>query len=62
MIINICIYMLVTLRWWIVIRAENKTIAFLPLLLVRVAVFGVSYFTLGPQIGGEPLASVLSAT
>jgi hypothetical protein len=47
--------LLVSLRWWIVIRARRKTIAFLPLVLVRVAVFGVSYFTLGPQVGGEPL-------
>ena len=53
--INITIYMLVTLRWWIIIRAEHKTISFLPLVLVRVAVFGISYFTLGPQVGGEPL-------
>ena len=54
-VINITIYTLVTLRWWIIIRAERKTITFLPLVLVRVAVFGVSYFTLGPQVGGEPL-------
>ncbi len=54
-IINIIIYMLVTLRWWIIIRAGNKNISFLPLVLVRIAVFGISYFTLGPQIGGEPL-------
>ncbi|HEX2997731.1 MAG TPA: lysylphosphatidylglycerol synthase transmembrane domain-containing protein [Anaerolineales bacterium] len=54
-IINIIIYMLVTLRWWIVIHAGQKSIPYFPLVLVRVAVFGVSYFTLGPQIGGEPL-------
>ncbi len=54
-IINIIIHMLVTLRWWIVIRTKNKTISFLPLVLVRIAVFGISYFTLGPQVGGEPL-------
>jgi glycosyltransferase 2 family protein len=54
-VINITIYMLVTLRWWIIIHAERKTITFLPLVLVRIAVFGVSYFTLGPQVGGEPL-------
>ncbi len=52
---NIFIYLLITLRWWIIIHAENKTIAYLPLVLVRVAVFGVSYFTFGPQVGGEPL-------
>jgi uncharacterized protein (TIRG00374 family) len=54
-ILNILIYLLVTLRWWIVIRAQRKSIPFLPLVLVRVAVFGISYFTLGPQVGGEPL-------
>ncbi len=54
-IVNSVVYMLVTLRWWIVIRAENKSISFLPLVLVRIAVFGISYFTLGPQVGGEPL-------
>lgn len=53
--INISIYMLVTLRWWIIVRARDETIPYLPLVWVRVAVFGVSYFTLGPQIGGEPL-------
>jgi uncharacterized protein (TIRG00374 family) len=53
--LNLSIYALITLRWWIIVRAENKHIPYLPLLLVRIAVFGVSYFTLGPHVGGEPL-------
>ena len=53
--INAGIYALVTLRWWIITRAEAKQVPYFPLLAVRVAVFGVSYFTLGPQVGGEPL-------
>jgi glycosyltransferase 2 family protein len=53
--LNLFIYALITLRWWVIVRAENKRVAYLPLLLVRVAVFGVSYFTLGPHVGGEPL-------
>lgn len=48
-------YMVTTLRWWFIVRAENKTIPYFPLLGVRISVFGVSYFTLGPQVGGEPL-------
>lgn len=52
---NLIIYALITLRWWIIVRAERKSIKYLPLVAVRVAVFGVSYFTLGPQVGGEPL-------
>ena len=54
-IINIAIYMLITLRWWIIVRAGDRSISYLPLVFVRVAVFGISYFTLGPQVGGEPL-------
>ena len=53
--INAGIYALITLRWWIITQAEAKRVPYLPLLAVRVAVFGVSYFTLGPQVGGEPL-------
>jgi uncharacterized protein (TIRG00374 family) len=53
--LNAVFYMIATLRWWIIIRADNKKIPYLPLLGVRVSVFGVSYFTLGPQVGGEPL-------
>jgi uncharacterized protein (TIRG00374 family) len=52
---NALIYAFVTLRWWIVVRAEAKRVPYLPLLGVRLSVFGVSYFTLGPQVGGEPL-------
>jgi uncharacterized protein (TIRG00374 family) len=53
--LNLFIYALITLRWWIIVRAENKLVGYFPLLLVRIAVFGVSYFTLGPHVGGEPL-------
>jgi glycosyltransferase 2 family protein len=53
--LNLFIYALITLRWWVIVRAENKHIAYFPLLLVRIAVFGVSYFTFGPHVGGEPL-------
>jgi uncharacterized protein (TIRG00374 family) len=53
--LNLFIYLLFTLRWWIIVRAENKLVTYFPLLLVRIAVFGVSYFTFGPHVGGEPL-------
>lgn len=53
--LSVFLYTLMTLRWWIIVRAENKHIPYFPLLLVRIAVFGVSYFTLGPHVGGEPL-------
>jgi uncharacterized protein (TIRG00374 family) len=53
--LNLFIYMLITLRWWIIVRAENRVVAYFPLLLVGISVFGVSYFTLGPHVGGEAL-------
>jgi len=53
--VNIVIYLFIALRWWLIVRAEHKNIAYFPLLATRIAVFGVSYFTLGPQVGGEPL-------
>jgi glycosyltransferase 2 family protein len=54
-LLNALLYVLITLRWWIIVQAEARRVAFWPLLAVRLAVFGVSYFTLGPQVGGEPL-------
>jgi glycosyltransferase 2 family protein len=53
--LSLFIYALITLRWWIIVRAESKHIPYFPLLLVRIAVFGISYFTLGPHVGGETL-------
>jgi len=53
--VNTLLYILVTLRWWIIVRAEARQVPYLPLLGVRISVFGISYFTLGPQVGGEPL-------
>jgi len=53
--LNAIFYIVATLRWWIIIRADNKQVPYFPMLGVRVSVFGISYFTLGPQVGGEPL-------
>ena len=53
--IDLMIYLLVTARWWLIIQAEYKNISYLPMIGVRISVFGISYFTIGPQVGGEPL-------
>ena len=52
---NTLIYFLVSARWWFIVHAENNNIRYCPLIGVRISVFGISYFTLGPQVGGEPL-------
>jgi glycosyltransferase 2 family protein len=53
--VDALIYSLVTARWWLVVQAGRPRIRYLPMVAVRLSVFGVSYFTLGPQVGGEPL-------
>ena len=53
--LNILVLVAMTARWWIILRAENPGIPFLQLVRYRLAVFGLSYFTPGPQVGGEPL-------
>lgn len=53
--LNAFLYILATLRWWVIVQAESKHVPYFPLLSIRVSVFGISYFTLGPQVGGEPL-------
>jgi uncharacterized protein (TIRG00374 family) len=55
LIINGLVIGLMTARWWIIVRAENPSVPFLPLVGYRLSVFGLSYFTPGPQVGGEPL-------
>ena len=53
--LNALVIALMTARWWIIVRAENRQIPFLPLTGYRLSAFGMSYFTPGPQVGGEPL-------
>ncbi|MFZ5902613.1 MAG: lysylphosphatidylglycerol synthase transmembrane domain-containing protein [Chloroflexota bacterium] len=53
--INALVIGFMTMRWWLVVRAENPRLPFIPLIGYRLSVFGMSYFTPGPQVGGEPL-------
>lgn len=55
LLINAFVIAAMTARWWIIVRAENPSVTFLPLVGYRLSVFGLSYFTPGPQVGGEPL-------
>lgn len=53
--LNAFVIICMAARWWIIVRAENPSVPFLPMIGYRLSVFGVSYFTPGPQVGGEPL-------
>ena len=54
-LLNALVIAAMTARWWVIVRAENPAVPFLTLVRYRLAVFGLSYFTPGPQVGGEPL-------
>lgn len=54
-LLNALVIAAMTARWWIIVRADHPAIPFLTLVRYRLAVFGLSYFTPGPQVGGEPL-------
>ncbi len=47
-------------RWWLIMRAQGYKLPYLRLVGYRLASFGVSYFTPGPQFGGEPLQVILT--
>jgi glycosyltransferase 2 family protein len=53
--LNLVILALMAARWGLALRAFGSRVRLLPLLAYRLAGFGVSYFTPGPQFGGEPL-------
>lgn len=48
------VILLMTARWWLIVRAEKRDAPFLRLVGYRLSAFGLSYFTPGPQVGGEP--------
>lgn len=53
--INALILLLFSSRWWLIVRALGYVAPYFLLAKYRLASFGVSYFTPGPQFGGEPL-------
>lgn len=48
-----------TLRWWVILKGLESPVRLLPACAYRLASFGLSYFTPGPQFGGEPLQVLL---
>jgi len=52
--LNLLIFLLMSARWWLIVRAETRAVSFWRLSAYRLTAFGLSYFTPGPQVGGEP--------
>lgn len=53
--LDLFVHAMVGLRWWLIVRTEDRHVPYLGIVVVRLAAFGVSYFTAGPQVGGEPV-------
>lgn len=53
--VNLLIVLLLSSRWWLLLAGLDYRLPYLSLSGYRLAAFAVSYFTPGPQFGGEPL-------
>lgn len=56
---NVVVLVLITARWWLLLRGLGHRLPLFRLMEYRLAVFGLSYFTPGPHVGGEPLQVLL---
>jgi glycosyltransferase 2 family protein len=57
--INLGILLLFALRWQMILRTFGTNVFIGRILAYRLAGFGISYFTPGPQFGGEPMQILL---
>jgi len=60
-VLNGLVLVMFTLRWWVLLRALGHQLSPFVLFHYRLIAFGVTYFTPGPQFGGEPLQVYLVA-
>lgn len=58
--VNLVALVVFGVRWWIILYALEHPIGLGYASLYRLAAFGFSYFTPGPQIGGEPVQVLLA--
>lgn len=57
--VNLLVLATFSARWWLIARALGVRAPYLSLAAYRLAGFAISYFTPGPQFGGEPLQAWL---
>ena len=58
--VNVLALAVFGLRFWVVLRALGHPVSLVRASLYRAAGFGLSYFTPGPQFGGEPVQVLLA--
>ncbi len=55
LLVNACLVVLLSSRWWAMLRSLRVSLGLVEVIAYRLAGFAVSYFTPGPHFGGEPL-------
>jgi uncharacterized protein (TIRG00374 family) len=55
LLVNLGLLILMTGRWWLILRTLGHHLPCLILTRYRLGSFAISYFTPGPQFGGEPV-------
>jgi len=55
LLLNVGLVTLMTGRWWLILHSLGYHLPYLRLTRYRLGSFAVSYFTPGPQFGGEPI-------
>jgi uncharacterized protein (TIRG00374 family) len=53
--LNAATWLLIALRWWLILLGFDSRLPFHKIFRYRLTVFGLSYVTPGPQVGGEVL-------
>ena len=56
---NTLVLLAITARWWFLLHGQGYRVPLAALFGYRLAAFGLSYFTPGPHVGGEPLQVLL---
>ncbi len=59
LVVNALMLLMFSARWWVLLETLGHRLPYFALSMHRLAGFSVSYFTPGPQVGGEPLLVIL---
>lgn len=59
LVANVVVFLILSGRWWVLLRGLGLPLRWVHVVRYRLAGFAVSYFTPGPQFGGEPLQVIL---
>jgi uncharacterized protein (TIRG00374 family) len=54
-LLDLGILFCISARWWVLLRGFDQRVPYLSIVRYRTTVFGLSYITPGPQVGGEVL-------